>query len=55
VSQVVSRRHRRCDLRIDPIALHGTARPAPRTVSGMCGRSAARPRRQMCWILLLIR
>jgi hypothetical protein len=35
VSQVVSRRHRRCDLRIDPIGLHGTARPAPRTVSGI--------------------
>lgn len=34
VSQVVSRRHRRCDLRIDPIGLHGTARAAPRTVSG---------------------
>jgi hypothetical protein len=34
VSQVVSRRHRRCDLRIDPIGLHGTARSAPRTVSG---------------------
>jgi hypothetical protein len=28
VSQVVSRRHRRCDLRIDPIDLHGTTRPA---------------------------
>ncbi len=27
VSQVVSRRHRRCDLRIDPIGLHGTAHP----------------------------
>ena len=41
VSQVVSRWHRRCDLRIDPIGLHGTARSAPRTVSGMSGRGLA--------------
>jgi hypothetical protein len=33
VSQVVSRRHRRCDLRIGAIGQHGTARPAPHTVS----------------------
>jgi hypothetical protein len=32
VSQVVSRQHRSCDLRIDPIGQDGTPRPAPRTL-----------------------